>query len=427
MWSVQGINNPGKAALPGCKHAAEQNLALFCSMSTIATLVLKSGRDRALLNRHPWIFSGAVKTLPKAEDGDIVRVSDNHDKTLGFGYFSPRSQIICRVFHFGATAEDFQSVHYWQQKFQAAWDIRQQLVAGEETTCFRLIHAEGDFMPGVICDVYGKTAVLQLLIQGTARRKDLIVACLQTLGIESVYFKSKTSSAKLENIREESRWLAGKGEEQIAVLEHGLKFSADPVKGQKTGFFIDQRENRQLLRELSAGKRVLNTFCYTGGFSVYALAGGATEVVSVDISKQAIALCEETVALNFGAEAKHSAIAADCFEYLRQEDTGEAFDIIVLDPPAFAKNARSVPNASRGYKDLNLLAMQQIKPGGLLMTYSCSQNISKDLFQKIVFGAAADAGRNVRIIQHLGQPHDHPVNIFHPESEYLKGLLLWVE
>lgn len=395
--------------------------------TTFPSITLKSGREKAIKNRHPWVFSGAVKQRPKASEGAIVAVQDNQGEVLGYGFYAPSSQIICRLFAFGATAHDFESVAYWELRFKQALALRQELTISEHTNCYRLIHAEGDFFPGLICDIYDDTAVLQLLIQATARRKELFVACLQKLGFEKVYFKSKTSSAKLENIREESRWLLGEGEGHIKVTEHGLQFIADPVEGQKTGFFIDQRENRNLLRQLAAGKRVLNTFCYTGGFSVYALAGGATEVVSVDISKKAVALCEETVELNFKGEARHTAVAEDCFQYLRGLGEQNAFDLIVLDPPAFAKNARSVPNATRGYKELNLMAFQKVRPNGLVMSYSCSQNISKDLFQKVVFGAAADAGRNVRIIAHLGQPVDHPVNIFHPESEYLKGLLLWVE
>lgn len=388
-------------------------------------LILKSGRDKSILNRHPWVFSGAVKQAPKAKDGDVIAVSDNQGKILGFGFYAPNSQIICRIFHFGSVSEDFETVNFWTTKFEAAYALRKQHVVNENTNAYRLIHAEGDFMPGLITDVYNNTAVVQLLIKGTERLQDIFVQCLNKLGIEHVYFKSKSSSQRFENITRESGWLGTTGDTLITIFEHGMKFPIDIETGQKTGFFIDQRENRKLLGALSKGKRVLNTFCYTGGFSVYALAGGASEVVSVDISKPAISLCEDSVALNFGSAANHKAIAADCFEYLRQSE--DTFDIIVVDPPAFAKNARAVNNAARGYKDLNLLAFKKVKPQGMVMTYSCSQNISKELFQKIIFGAAVDAGRNVRIIQHLYQPEDHPINIFHPESEYLKGLLLWVE
>lgn len=388
-------------------------------------LILKSGRDKSINNRHPWVFSGAVKLQPKSKDGDVIAVVDNHQKVLGFGFYAPNSQIICRIFHFGGIAEDFESVEYWDKKFKAAFAIRKQFVISDKTNTYRLIHAEGDFVPGLIIDIYNNTAVVQLLIKGTERLQEIFVQCLLHLEIPHAYFKSKSSSQRFENITQQSGWLGAEGNTSVTVLEHGMKFPIDIETGQKTGFFIDQRENRKLLGELSRGKKVLNTFCYTGGFSIYALAGGASEVVSVDISKPAIALCEETVSMNFKNTENHKAIAADCFEYLRQSE--EKFDLIVVDPPAFAKNARAVHNAARGYKDLNLLAFKKVNPQGMVMTYSCSQNISKELFQKIIFSAAADAGRNVRIIQHLYQPEDHPINIFHPESEYLKGLLLWVE
>lgn len=388
-------------------------------------LILKSTRDRSILNKHPWVFSGAVKQAPKAKDGDIIAVVDNRQNTLGFGFYAPNSQIICRIFHFGAEAEDFESLVYWSQKFASAYALRKQIVINSKTNAYRLIHAEGDFMPGLIVDVYNGSAVLQLLIKGTERLQEIFVQCLKKLDIHYAYFKSKSSSQRFENITQESGWLGEDGNTLITITEHGKSFPIDIATGQKTGFFIDQRENRKLLGELSKGKKVLNTFSYTGGFSIYALAGGASEVTSVDISKPAIALCEEAVALNFPEVNTHKAIAADCFEYLRRSD--EKYDIIVVDPPAFAKNARAVNNATRGYKDLNMLAFKKVNAGGLVMTYSCSQNISRELFQKIIFGAAVDAGKNVRIIKHLYQPEDHPINIFHPESEYLKGLLLWVE
>ena len=393
--------------------------------SSYPQLVLRSGRDRSVLKRHPWVFSGAIKERPKGcGEGDIVAVADNHGQVLAYGFYAPNSQIIARLFHFGPQAAPFNEVNYWQQKLVNSQAIRQQLLAGTATNCYRLVHAEGDFFPGLIADVYHNVVVVQLLTKATEQRHQLIVAALQGLGFEHVYFKGKTSSKYIENITTASGWLAGQGPTQLQVTEHGIPFLVDVAQGQKTGFFIDQRENRLLLGKLSGGKSVLNTFCYTGGFSVYALKGGARRVVSVDISKTAIALCNETVAHSYPEGAEHEAVVADCFDYLRAME--EAFDVIVLDPPAFAKNARSVPNASRGYKDLNLLAFKKVAPGGLVMTYSCSQNITPDLFRKIVFGAAADAGRDVRIIQQLHQPEDHPINIYHPEGEYLKGLLLHV-
>jgi len=388
-------------------------------------LVLRSGRDRSVLNRHPWVFSGAVKERPKGcGEGAIVAVASNQGKVLAYGFYAPNSQIIVRLFQFGAEAHAFDGAQYWQQKLANALALRQQLLAGTNTTCYRLVHAEGDFFPGLIADVYQSVVVVQLLIKATEQRHKLITDALQALGFAQVYFKGKTSSKYIENITTASGWLVGQGSTELQVTEHGVPFVVDVEHGQKTGFFIDQRENRQLLGKLSANKRVLNTFCYTGGFSVYALKGGASKVVSVDVSKTAIALCQATVAQSYPNGAPHEAVVADCFDYLRQNQ--EVFDIIVLDPPAFAKNAKSVPNASRGYKDLNLLAFKQVAPGGMVMTYSCSQNITADLFRKIVFGAAADAGRDVRIVQQLHQPEDHPINIYHPEGEYLKGLLLYV-
>ncbi|MCU0450404.1 MAG: class I SAM-dependent rRNA methyltransferase [Bernardetiaceae bacterium] len=410
-------------------------------MSQFPILQLLPKKERAVLHRHPWVFSGAVKKLPQAANGDIVEVQSAEGQTLAYGFFSPQSQIVCRLFEFmepawgqgmAASAAFFGQGQvgpdYWRGKIEHALALRRRLLDPATTNCYRLLHAEGDFFPGVIADVYHQTVVLQLLIKGTEKLLPTLTELLLGLGYRHIYLKSKASSHFLEDMPQESRWLTEAPELPLRVREHGLEFYVNPEKGQKTGFFIDQRENRQLLRGLAHGKRVLNTFSYTAGFSVYALAGGASLVHSVDISKDAVALGQANLELNRGqwpAQIPHQGIAADCFEYLRQTD--ERYDLIVLDPPAFAKNAKSVPNAARGYKDLNLLAFRQIEPGGLVMTFSCSQNIDKLLFQKIVFGAAADARRNVRILQFLGQPADHPVNIFHPESEYLKGLLLWVE
>jgi 23S rRNA (cytosine1962-C5)-methyltransferase len=268
--------------------------------------------------------------------------------------------------------------------------------------------------------------VLQLLIKGTEKVLPHLISGLQGLGIRHIYLKNKHSPGFREEVSLPNGFLTGEqGDMHRVIQENGLKFKIDIEKGQKTGFFIDQRDNRDLLKKFTAGKKVLNAFSYTGGFSVYALAGEATMVHSVDISKEATLLCSDNVALNFGPAAAHEAITADCFDYLRQ--TTELYDVMVLDPPAFAKNARAVPNASRGYKDLNMTAFKKIPAGGVLFTFSCSQNIDKDLFRKIVFSAAADAGRNVRILHQLTQPVDHPVNIFHPEGEYLKGLVLYVE
>jgi 23S rRNA (cytosine1962-C5)-methyltransferase len=390
------------------------------------TLTLKSGRDRSVINRHPWIFSGAIKAMPSAENGDIVAVRDNQHTLLGYGFFSPQSQITCRMFAFTSQEVDVASSAYWHQKIRSAYQLRESQVISSLTNAYRLLHAEGDFLPGIIADVYTDTVVIQLLIKGTEKVLPHLISGLQELGIRHIYLKNKHSPGFREEVALPNGFLTeGEGGLHIVVQENGLKFRIDIEKGQKTGFFIDQRDNRDLLREYTAGKKVLNAFSYTGAFSVYALAGQAAMVHSVDISKEATLICDENISLNFGPAAPHESIAADCFDYLRH--TTEQYDVMVLDPPAFAKNARSVPNASRGYKDLNMTAFKKIQPGGILFTFSCSQNIDKDLFRKIIFSAAADAGRNVRILHQLTQPVDHPVNIFHPEGEYLKGLVLHVE
>jgi 23S rRNA (cytosine1962-C5)-methyltransferase len=389
-------------------------------------LTLKSGKERSLEHRHPWLFSGAVKTAPKAAEGDIVAVHDNKGQLMAYGFYATQSQITCRMFDFGSEAKTIDA-HYWQEKIRRAYTLRQSLLPRSAGNAYRLIHAEGDFFPGLIVDVYGTVAVVQLLIKGTERLAEVIVEALRTLGFEYVYLKTKESSKRFEAMSLEKGWLGTPfPQAQVEVQENGFKFLVDVEKGQKTGFFIDQRDNRLLLQHYAAGKRVLNTFSYTGGFSVYALAGGASEVHSVDISQEASNTCVQNIALNFPDKiSQHQALTADCFDYLRQME--ESYDVIVLDPPAFAKTARAVPNATRGYKDINLLAFKKIRPGGLLFTFSCSGSISKELFRKVVFGAAADAGREIRIIHQLTQPPDHPINIYHPEGEYLKGLALYVE
>lgn len=386
-------------------------------------LVLKSGRERSLIHRHPWVFSGAFKTLPEAENGDIIELRTNHNELLGYGFFAPNSQIICRVFEFTDTYVKIDA-HYWFKKMQNAFSLRKRLLNFESTNCFRLLHAEGDFMPGIIVDVYDKVAVVQLLVKGTERISDQLFSGLNQLGFEYIYLKTKQSTQLLEQIEQGSKWVAEAHPMPIKVLENGVPFLVDVESGQKTGFFLDQRENRRILGEWSRGRKVLNTFSYSGGFSLYALQAGARLVHSVDSSKDAIALCNANVNL-LTEKDKHESFTQDCFDFLLASETG-FYDIIILDPPAFAKNAKAVPNASRGYKNLNALGFQKIRPGGLIFTFSCSQHIDKDLFRKIVFSAAAESKRNVRIIQQLSQPQDHPINIYHPEGEYLKGLLLEV-
>jgi 23S rRNA (cytosine1962-C5)-methyltransferase len=385
-------------------------------------LILKSGRDRSILLRHPWIFSGAVKNMPKAENGEIIEVCDNDNKLLGYGFFSDQSQITVRMFEFTNQPLIITST-YWSRKIKLAYDLRKELLDQSHTNTFRLVHAEGDFFPGVIIDIYANVAVVQLLIRGTERIKEHIFNALNECGFKYIYLKTKQSSQRLEMV-EASGWVGDAQAMPVVVNEYGIQFQVDVETGQKTGFFIDQRENRKLLGEMSKGKKILNTFSYSGGFSIYALRAGAALVHSVDSSKEAIQLCENNVAIN-GYQDRHKSYVMDVFDFMKQST--EDYDIIILDPPAFAKNARALPNATRGYKNLNLTAFQRIKPGGLIFTFSCSQHMDKDLFRKVIFGAASDARRNIRILQQLTQPQDHPINIYHPEGEYLKGLLLHVE
>lgn len=389
---------------------------------TVPSLVLRSGRDRSVRNRHPWLFSGGVKSHPKAGPGEIVAVRTNGGDLLAYGFYNPNSRIICRLFEFTNEERTFDA-DYWKGKVRNAWGLRRRFLP-PETNCFRLLHAEGDFLPGVIADVYDDVVVLQVLVKGSALVLPHLLEGLEEIGFRNIYLKNKETPERLEGVGLENGWLVGSGDASRIVTEHGLRFEVDFAGGQKTGFFLDQRENRALVRSMSGGARVLNAFSYTGGFSLYALAGGAISVDSVDVSKNAVELAGRNVRLNF-PEAAHREIAADCFDFLRSAEN--RYDVIVLDPPAFARDARSVQNAARGYKDLNLNALRRLEPGGLLFTFSCSQNIDRDLFRKIVFGAAADAGRNVRVLHQLSQPFDHPVNIYHPEGEYLKGLVLEVE
>lgn len=380
-------------------------------------LRLKKGRDKSVRNYHPWIFSGAVESVGRVQDGGIVSVVDENSNLLGHGFYDKNSQIACRIFHFGELPDDFESAGFWRAKLENAFSLRRELIAPEETNCYRLIHAEGDNFPGLIADAYHDVAVLQFLILSAYRLSEKILPVIKEWGFEKIYIKNAPGL-------ESGQWTSGSGGGLTEAIENGMRFFVDVEGGQKTGFFIDQRENRRLVSSFSRGKNVLNLFSYTGGFSVAALSGGASRVLSVDISQPAIELCERNVRLNF-PDAAHQSATADCFQYLRQ--TGEHFDLIVIDPPAFAKHKGAVNQAARGYKDLNMIAMKKIAPQGLIFTFSCSQHISPDLFQKIIFGAAADAGRKVRMIKRLQQPGDHPVNIFHPEGEYLKGLALWVE
>ncbi|MFN8436532.1 MAG: class I SAM-dependent rRNA methyltransferase [Cytophagales bacterium] len=383
-------------------------------------LQLQKGKEKALKNKHPWIFSGAVLGKKTFTCGEIVEVQSFDSKTLGFGIYDTNSQIVCKMFWFDKQV-DFNK-QFWFDKFQNAWNLRQNVINFETTNVYRFLHAEGDFVPGIICDIYNNTAVIQKMMEGIEFIQNHLIEFLKAQNIQFFYSKTNKIAGKNSELHEE--WIGAKNPEKIIVKENNVLFEIDVENGQKTGFFIDQRENRSLLEQFSKGKKVLNTFSFSGGFSMYACRAQAAKVISVDISKPANDVCDNNYDLN-KFNTPHSAITKDCFTYLREVQ--EQFDVIVLDPPAFAKSAAKVMNASRGYKDLNLLAFKLIKKGGFLFTFSCSQHIDKVLFQKIVFGAAADSGKNVRIIKWLSQPSDHPVNIYHPEGEYLKGLLLYVE
>lgn len=386
---------------------------------SLPILQLRKGRERSILHRHPWIFSGAMQAC-SAEDGDIVAVQNHEGEHMGYAFFSEHSQIVGRMFEWSDCKID---QAYWDKKIENAFALRANLRT-DQNNAYRLLHAEGDFFPGIIADVYSEVVVLQLVIRGTERIADQIVKALGNVGFNHVYLRLKNSSRAIEKAELKEGWLLGNYPSPIEVIENGNLFEVDFIDGQKTGFFLDQRDNRALVGHVAKNKTVLNAFSYSGGFSVYALQGGAKHCDSVDISAAAIEQANKNVELN--QLNNHEGIAVDCFEYLSNMPDNH-YDLIVLDPPAFAKHKRALKNATRGYKQINMKAIKKIKPGGLLFTYSCSQNISKDLFQKIIFGAAADVGRNVRIVHQLHQPSDHPINIYHPEGEYLKGLALYIE
>ncbi|WP_372947488.1 class I SAM-dependent rRNA methyltransferase [Mariniphaga sp.] len=389
-------------------------------------IVLKSGKDQSLKRFHPWVFSGAIKKMyGQVSEGDLVAVFSNKDEFLGIGHYQVGS-ISVRIISF--TETELKS-DFWKNKIQKAWNYRQSLGFGNdaETNVFRIIHAEGDGLPGLIVDFYNGTAVLQMHSVGMhLMRNELVKALQAVLGkkLKAVYDKSEKTLPFKANIQPKDELLFGNPESN-EVLEYGLKFKVDWETGQKTGFFIDQRESRLLVQRYAKNRDVLNMFGYTGGFSVYAMQGGAKSVHSVDASAKAIDLTNENLELNFPADKRHEAFTADAFEYLK--DIQEKYDLIILDPPAFAKHRATLPQALQGYKRINTRAFEQIRSGGILFTFSCSQVVSKDRFRETVFSAAAIAGRTVRIMHQLTQPADHPVNIYHPEGEYLKGLVLFVE
>ena len=385
---------------------------------------LKRGKEESLLRFHPWVFSGAIQHIDDGiEEGDVVRVVTSTSDFIAVGHYQEGS-IAVRVLSFRDVPIDDQ---FWAARLQSALSLRQaiQLADSPTNNTYRLVHGEGDHLPGLIIDVYGKTAVMQAHSIGMhlCRRQiaDQLVAVMGSR-IQNVYYKSETTLPYMEP---ENGFLYGGSSDNVAV-ENGLLFYVDWLRGQKTGFFVDQRENRSLLEHYAHGRRLLNMFCYTGGFSFYAMRGGASIVHSVDSSAKAIELTNRNVALNFPGDERHQAFCEDAFKFLETADR-QQYDLVILDPPAFAKHRGALHNALKGYTRLNQKAFQIIQPGGILFTFSCSQVVTKDHFRNAVFTAAAQARRKVRILHQLHQPADHPINIYHPEGEYLKGLVLYVE
>ncbi|MBP5257425.1 MAG: class I SAM-dependent rRNA methyltransferase [Prevotella sp.] len=388
------------------------------------TIYLKRGKEESLRRFHPWVFSGAIHHADEGiSDGDIIRVVGADGTFLAVGHFQ-MGTISVRVLSFHDIEIDDT---FWTSRLTEAFRVRQLLALTnrQDSNTYRLVHGEGDMLPGLVIDIYGPTAVMQAHSIGMHVSRNIIAQSLisiEGLNISSVYYKSETTLPGHDN--NENGFLVGNQKDDVA-MENGLRFHVDWLKGQKTGFFVDQRENRALLERYSKGRKVLNMFCYTGGFSFYAMRGGAELVHSVDSSAKAIALTNSNVELNFPGDKRHTAYCDDAFKFLQNAE-GE-YDLIILDPPAFAKHRGALHNALKGYIRLNAKAFEMIRPGGVLFTFSCSQVVTKDHFRNAVFTAAAQARRRVRILHQLHQPADHPINIYHPEGEYLKGLVVYVE
>ncbi len=391
------------------------------------SIKLRKGKDESLKRLHPWIFSGAIDSLPDdLEEGEIVRVISHDGALLGVGHFQIGS-IAVRMLCIGA--DEAIDEQFYARRIDNAWQLRKTLrLKRSDNNAFRLVHGEGDFLPGLIVDIYGNTAVVQAHSPAMHYARNVVASALVSnseIGVTNVYYKSETTLPYKAQLDPQNDYIVGAFDSNIAI-ENGLKFHIDWLKGQKTGFFVDQRDNRMLLERYSSGRKVLNMFCYTGGFSVYAMRGGASLVHSVDSSAKAIKLTDANMSINFPDDKRHTSYAEDAFKYLSEMGCG-AYDLIVLDPPAFAKHRSAIKNALRGYQRLNAKAIEKIAPGGVLFTFSCSQAITKEQFRLSVFSAAAQTGRKVRILHQLTQPADHPVNIYHPEGEYLKGLILYIE
>jgi 23S rRNA (cytosine1962-C5)-methyltransferase len=399
--------------------------SLYPNMIISGRLRLKSGKEQSLKRFHPWVFSGAVQVTEGApKEGDWVEVADSKNNTLGFGHYQPGS-ITVRMLSFGTATP---SGNFWLTKIETALALRKTAGLPSSTTnAYRLIHAEGDGLPGLIVDYYNGVAVMQAHSAGMHQDRHEIADAIQKVfreNLKAIYYKSRSTLPAGFRNKEEDGYLFGMGAVPHTIAENGNSFYVDWEDGQKTGFFLDQRDNRQLLANYAQGKSVLNTFCYTGGFSVYALKSGAKLVHSVDVSEKAVEATRKNIELNGFSSVDHVCFAADSFEYM--EKGTEGYDLIILDPPAFAKHRDARHQAMKGYQRLNTLAMKKIKPGGIIFTFSCSQVVDRQLFYDTVVSAALNAGREIKVLHRLGQPADHPVSIYHPEGEYLKGLVLYV-
>ncbi len=380
-------------------------------------IYIKKNKEKALKNRHSWIFSGAIATKSKMNEGDIVEIRKSNGQLAAYAFFVNGQSIVAKIFEH-TDKPLILDKNYWKNKIFKAAQLRKLL---KNTTAFRLIFAEGDFFPGLIIDVYNQIAVVQTYHLGIDKIFSYITEALDELGYKHIFVKKTPEKSQIT-----PGWHTEPYNEQIIIIENGLKFYVDIEQGQKTGFYIDQRDNRKLIEYYAKDRTVLNLFSYTGGFSLYALRAGAKSVDSVDVSEKALELAQKNVELNGLDTSKHAVHAQNCFDFL-DNMPANYYDLIVIDPPAFAKSQNTVPNAAKGYKELNLKAFRKIKSGGIIFTFSCSQRIVPELFRKIIFEAAADSGRKIRILHQLKQSIDHPINIYHPESEYLKGLVLYVE
>ena len=395
-------------------------------MDKYRKVYLRKGKEQSLDRYHPWVFSGAIAHVDDGVDeGEVVNVFSSDGRFIAVGHYQIGS-ISVRVLSFDDCDIDSE---FWSASLKGSLEMRIALGLADSSAgdTYRLVHGEGDFLPGLVIDVYGKTAVMQAHSVGMhMMRNDIARELMVVMGgrIDNIYYKSETTLPFKAELGQEDGFICGGSADNVAV-ENGLKFYVDWLKGQKTGFFIDQRDNRSLLEHYSAGRNVLNMFCYTGGFSVYAMRGGAASVHSVDSSAKAIELTEKNVELNFPSHERHAAYCEDAFKYL--DKVADKYNLIILDPPAFAKHRGALHNALKGYTRLNAKALEKIQPGGILFTFSCSQVVTKDNFRNAVFTAATVARRKVRILHQLHQPADHPINIYHPEGEYLKGLVLYVE